>query len=114
MPCGYNAPYRGRSPLDLSKEKAMNGQTGSLRKLRFNVNSCMSMFAMPLAMVFALTLLVTHAAQAQTFGVIHDFTGETDGASPYAGVTVGPSGVLYGTAENGGAHGVGTVFKLSR
>jgi uncharacterized repeat protein (TIGR03803 family) len=36
-----------------------------------------------------------------------------DGYTPNAGLTVGPSGVLYGTAVFGGTHDVGTVFKLS-
>ncbi len=65
--------------------------------------------------VFALTLLTTHAMQAQTFSVLHNFTGGEDGAYPVASVTVGPGGVLYGTASqggNGGNGGYGTVFKL--
>ena len=90
----------------------MNGQTESLRKFRCNVNSRMSPFAMALVMVFALTLLTTHALEAQTFSVLHTFSGQGDGANPYAGVTVGPSGVLYGTASAGGNHRAGVVFKL--
>ncbi len=61
-----------------------------------------------------ISVLSVTVAQAQTFSVLHSFTGGTDGAAPYAGVTLGRTGVLYGTAENGGAHGVGTVFKLSQ
>jgi len=91
----------------------MDGQTISLRKFRFNVNSCASTFAIALVVVFALTLLTTHAIEAQTFNVIHAFSGGGDGSNPYAGVTVGPGGVLYGTAAAGGNHGAGTVFKLS-
>jgi len=82
----------------------MDGQKVSLGKFSCQV----------LAMVFALTLLTTHAAQAQTFSVLHNFTGGADGASPDAGVTVGPSGVLYGTAQVGGTHSNGTVVKLSQ
>jgi uncharacterized repeat protein (TIGR03803 family) len=66
-----------------------------------------------MAVVFGLTLLTTHPLQAQTFSVLHYFTGGADGANPLAGVTVGPSGVLYGTASAGGAHNAGTVFKLT-
>ena len=91
----------------------MDGQV-SFRNFRFNVNSRVSMSAMALAMICALTLLTTHFAQAQTFSVLHYFTGGADGAIPYAGVTVGPSGVLYGTATTGGTHNHGTVFKLSQ
>ena len=53
----------------------MNGQTVSLGKFRCKVSSCVSTFAMALAMVFALTLLTTHPMQAQTFSVLHNFTG---------------------------------------
>jgi uncharacterized repeat protein (TIGR03803 family) len=37
----------------------------------------------------------------------------TDGANPYAGL-IAVKGKLYGTTQNGGAHGVGTVFVLTR
>ncbi|MGA2902598.1 MAG: choice-of-anchor tandem repeat GloVer-containing protein [Candidatus Korobacteraceae bacterium] len=90
----------------------MDGQTVSLGKFRFKVNSRVGRFAMALAIVFALTLLTTHAVEAQTFSVLHNFSGE-DGEFPYAGVTVGPGGVLYGTAAAGGTHGYGTVFRLT-
>lgn len=86
----------------------MNGRTASHGKSCFQVSA----FAIAFAIVFALTLLTTPAIEAQTFSVLHNFTGGTDGANPYAGVTVGPGGVLYGTAPNGG--GAGTVFRLSR
>jgi len=51
----------------------------------------------------------TPAAQAQTFSVIHTFTGGGDGATPEAGVTY-RAGTLYGTAEYGG-NGYGTVYE---
>ena len=65
-------------------------------------------------LAFALIMIVMQAAQAQTFSVLHNFTGGTDGAGPTAGVTVAPSGVLYGTASNGGISNFGTVFKLTQ
>jgi uncharacterized repeat protein (TIGR03803 family) len=37
----------------------------------------------------------------------------TDGASPHAGVVFDRNGNLYGTTAGGGAHGYGTVFKLT-
>ena len=43
---------------------------------------------------------------------LYDFTGGADGATPYAGVLVGPGGVLYGTNQTRAA-GVGTVFSLT-
>ncbi len=96
----------------LNKEKTTDVQTVSLCEFCLKVSSCVRTFATALAMVFGLTLLTTHVLQAQTFSVLHYFTGE-DGANPNAGVTVGPGGVLYGTA-GGGAYGDGTVFRLSQ
>lgn len=45
--------------------------------------------------------------------VFHAFTGGTDGAFPYAGLTRDSSGNLYGTALQGGTVGAGTVFKIA-
>jgi uncharacterized repeat protein (TIGR03803 family) len=44
--------------------------------------------------------------------VLHSFTGSPDGANPYAGLVRDTSGNLYGTTENGGVSGLGTVFKI--
>ena len=60
----------------------------------------------------AFTVSHTELVQAQTFTVIHNFTGGQDGASPNAGLTIDAAGNLYGTTENGGRAGFGTVFKL--
>jgi uncharacterized repeat protein (TIGR03803 family) len=57
-------------------------------------------------------------AHAQTFTVLHSFTGGQDGASPYAGLTLDGAGNLYGTTTTGGitngacSFGCGTVFRL--
>ena len=67
--------------------------------------------------VFALIVVLTQSAQAQTFKVIHTFTGKGDGATPWAGLTMDQAGNLYGTTcGNDCAYGgnAGTVFKLSR
>lgn len=46
--------------------------------------------------------------------VLHNFTGGTDGSFPYTeALVLDRKGNLYGTASGGGAHGQGTVFKLS-
>lgn len=56
-------------------------------------------------------------AQAQTYSVIHNFTGGPGGAVPYAGVVV-DSGNLYGTTVDGGVvmdhcpNGCGIIFQL--
>ncbi len=66
-----------------------------------------------LALELAIVLLGSPAA-AQTYSVLHNFTAGADGAGPRSAITVGPGGVLYGTAEIGGPHGNGTVFRLSQ
>jgi uncharacterized repeat protein (TIGR03803 family) len=73
-----------------------------------------------LAVLGVLTMLATAPALAQTFTVIHTFTGP-DGANPYAGLTIDQAGRLYGTTWRGGAgpctisflNGCGTVFRLT-
>jgi uncharacterized repeat protein (TIGR03803 family) len=66
-----------------------------------------------LAVLFTLTSLCEVSATAQTFTVLHNFTGQ-DGAGPSAGITFGPGGSLYGTTATGGSTNNGVVFKLTR
>jgi uncharacterized repeat protein (TIGR03803 family) len=45
--------------------------------------------------------------------VLHSFPASpTDGEDPYAGVIIDAAGNLYGTTQQGGAYGYGTVFEL--
>ena len=44
---------------------------------------------------------------------LYSFTGGSDGANPYAGLTQGADGKLYGTTFTGGTNGYGTVFKMT-
>lgn len=67
-----------------------------------------------------LALLSAEVLSAQTYSVIHNFTG-TDGAFPFAGLTMDRAGNLYGTTERGGfagsvqcGSGCGTVYRVSR
>jgi uncharacterized repeat protein (TIGR03803 family) len=48
-----------------------------------------------------------------TTTVLHSFTGGADGANPEAGLVWDAQGNLYGTTNDGGAYGCGTVFKLT-
>ena len=84
---------------------------------RFFVSSS----ALEIAVVIGMLLLAIFAAQAvqaQTFTVLHQFSGP-DGATPEAGLTMDRAGNLYGTAATGGQGlgycnlGCGTVFKLT-
>src|SRR5271166_5567191 len=77
--------------------------------------------ALGLAMLLALTVVLTPSAQAQTYTVLHSFTGGVDGANPWAGLTMDKAGNLYGTAFFGGINdgdcdpgGCGVVFRLTR
>jgi len=45
---------------------------------------------------------------------LHAFTGNPDGAIPYAGLTLAADGTLYGTTSEGGSVSGGTVFHLDR
>ena len=73
--------------------------------------------------VFALPAVVpAPSAEAQTFTLLHTFTGAPDGAVPVAGLVQDPAGNLYGTTQQGGItggvcgnsglNGCGTVFKV--
>jgi uncharacterized repeat protein (TIGR03803 family) len=43
---------------------------------------------------------------------LHEFTGGSGGENPYAALTQGSDGSLYGTTANGGSDGSGIAFKL--
>ncbi len=67
-----------------------------------------------LLLLLTIGLLLMPTAQAQNYAVIHSFTGGEDGASPESGVIIDGGGNLYGTANAGGAYGLGTVYKMSK
>jgi uncharacterized repeat protein (TIGR03803 family) len=48
-----------------------------------------------------------------TFTTLYNFTGGTDGGFLYGGLAIDKDGNLYGNADDGGANGYGTVFKLA-
>jgi uncharacterized repeat protein (TIGR03803 family) len=48
-----------------------------------------------------------------TFNKLYDFTGGTDGGYIYGTAVLGPGGVLYGTAQNFGQYGKGTLWTLT-
>jgi hypothetical protein len=77
----------------------------------FKTCSLIAAVAAALAIAFVVAIVATPAAQAQTFQVIHAFTGGEDGGNPEAGLTVDAAGNFYGTTEFGN-QSAGTVFKL--
>ncbi len=54
-----------------------------------------------LVFVFLFLVLTAQPAQAQTYKVIHNFTGGSDGGNPYAGLITDSEGNLCGTTLNG-------------
>jgi uncharacterized repeat protein (TIGR03803 family) len=98
---GNAVPSQRRQPVTNHAQHFTSALLSRLRATAFAV-----------ALVFALTSFPVHLAQAQTFTVLHTFSGP-DGAYPYAGVTVDGGGNLYGTTPVGGLKD-GTVFKLRR
>ena len=81
---------------------------GSVNACSFNGNpsSC--------GTVFALTLNKTSKSLTSrySYSVIHNFSNVNDGYFPVAGVTLGPSGYLYGEAAYGATYEQGLLFEL--
>jgi uncharacterized repeat protein (TIGR03803 family) len=65
-----------------------------------------------LATVLALALAMVPAASAQTFKVLHEFNGASDGALPEAALFRDAAGNLFGTTFAGGGVSEGTIFKI--
>lgn len=80
-----------------------------------------NMIARPLAMaiVFALTVILTQSAEAQTYRVIYTFDSGPNAWDPAVGLSIDAAGNLYGTTVRGGGQGdcpgpggCGAVFEL--
>jgi uncharacterized repeat protein (TIGR03803 family) len=52
------------------------------------------------------------SANGTTMAALHSFTGGSDGGVPNS-LVQGANGLLYGTTQNGGLYGDGTIFSLS-
>ena len=69
--------------------------------------------------IAVVTVMLAGAALAQTETVLHNFQGNSDGATPMSGLVADKAGNLYGTTHFGGGSnalcgaGCGTVFELS-
>src|SRR6266404_421095 len=82
------------------------------------------LFLLP-ALIAVLNLMPAGRVTAQTFTTLHSFTAlspydppnpqtNSDGANPWAGLFTNSSGnTLYGTAQQGGSGGNGTVFAVN-
>lgn len=76
------------------------------------MNPTISINKLIFALMLALGLFATSGLQAQSFSVIHSFSG-SDGSGPLAGLAIDSKGNLYGTTNSGGAHSAGAVFKAN-
>ncbi len=69
------------------------------------------------AIAFTVAVMSSQLVRAQTFTVLHTFTGGTDGSYPTGNLTMDAAGNLYGTTQEGGTGeygiGNGVVFKAS-
>jgi uncharacterized repeat protein (TIGR03803 family) len=83
------------------------------RSLTLGLSMGAATATLALAILLVVTVVASPAAQAQTFSVLHSFTGGGDGADPRAGLTIDAAGDFYGTTRDGGSFGYGTVFKLT-
>jgi uncharacterized repeat protein (TIGR03803 family) len=69
--------------------------------------------ALALTIIFMVTVASTTSAHAQSLQVLYSFTGGNDGAQPYAGLTMGGDGSLYGTTHSGNqGTNWGNVYRL--
>jgi uncharacterized repeat protein (TIGR03803 family) len=101
--------FLGKAPtrqVPQSKSQGVGGVVKSKSNLRQE-----NFFAFALALALAIVSLPF--AHAQTFSVVHNFTGGSDGGSPLNGFVSDSTGNLYGTTSGGGASSYGVVYKLT-
>jgi uncharacterized repeat protein (TIGR03803 family) len=77
--------------------------------IRRRVASIALLPTIPFVLVVLIAVL---SAGAQTFTVLHKFSGGRDGGEPPTGVLKDATGNVYGVTEYGGSFDYGTVFKL--
>jgi uncharacterized repeat protein (TIGR03803 family) len=71
-----------------------------------------SRLTITMAAAILLAALTTSPAAAQTYTTLHNFTEGEDGGYPWAGITVGPNGDLYGAVEAAGQYDRGLIYRM--
>jgi len=67
-----------------------------------------------LALLLAAMIAAATSAEAQTYKVIHTFTGGSDGIEPETGLLLAPDGLYGVTYVGGGDSETGTVFRIDK
>jgi uncharacterized repeat protein (TIGR03803 family) len=78
------------------------------------IKASLSIGTLVFTLAIGLGLVEATAAHAQSFSVVHNFTGGSDGGGPLNGFTGDGAGNLYGTTNSGGTTNHGVVFKLNK
>jgi uncharacterized repeat protein (TIGR03803 family) len=93
-------------------EKIRMGNT-----LRPRIASTIALLSASVALTFigvlGLGMVTTQPAEAQTFSVMYNFAGSSDGGDPYASLIRDSAGNLYSTVGYGGTYFAGAVFKVA-
>jgi len=108
----FLCPLTKFNQFGLCSQLLWKGGNG-MKSNKFWASVSKPMAAVTLTLITIL-LLAPGAWAASKYKVIYKFTGGTDGGSPMWGVTLDKAGNLYGTTDQGGAYGTGTVFKLTK
>lgn len=96
------------------KVRFQNVMFGASLRLESAVVAIVLVLLLPIS-VFLFMTLTAERTEAQTFAIIHEFTGGADGATPVAGLTMDRAANLYGTTIGGGSGGgYGVVYRVSR
>jgi len=67
-----------------------------------------------LTLIFAISGFISHSQVVQTICSFYPTNGVyQNGSYPFAGLTFGTDGNLYGMASSGGSSGIGTIFKVT-
>lgn len=70
-------------------------------------------FSSPFLNNYGTVFQLTPSGSGWTKNILHSFQGGGDGVLPYGGLTIDQSGNLYGTSNEGGLYGGGTVFEMT-